>query len=518
MYRLVFLNGRMKGRRVAVQQGTVLIGRDAHCHIDLSDDDEVSHQHACIEQRRDGIYIKDLGALNPILVNGRAAKEAKLAQGDRIEIGRTQLQFQLIEGGATGTRRRLGKVQAFTLAAVVIILLLEGAFMFFFNAWQTSELPQPGPAPVTGTVEVAVLAPTSQPGGVAALAVTTEPGAVAGEVASDAEGDVSTEMAELREQLAMLRQQITNLSATGEEPAPVVPPAVTSAAPAVAGSSGLVAEAVAAAAQAKPEPPPVRVEEEDPLIAKAKELLAAARVEVERGDLVRADQILAQVQIMAPEFVPAYFERAAVAEKRGNLVKAGVFWEEIMKRSAGTPLYERAAAERQRLAQAELTRKTVAGPTPAVAKTAAKMPRRIRVVEVDREKFQGTDEYEEMRVVRISLKTRPSDQDFEPDEVQVLVTFYDRSLDTQDVMPTRVTVPESALRVEEAWAPGEVKTVSAAYVVPSAFRSGEEAELGDRRVYEGFRVQVFYKGELQDEAAQPRTLLKLPAPALPVTS
>jgi hypothetical protein len=263
---------------------------------------------------------------------------------------------------------------------------------------------------------------------------------------------------------------------------------------------------------------PVREVEQDPLLAKARELFEVAKAEEAKGDLARADQILEQIQVMAPEFVPAFMARASISEKRGDLVKAGQFWEAVMRYSVGRPLYEHAAAERQRIAQAELMRKTVAGPTSALAKASSKLPRRVRVVEVDREKFQGTADYEEMRVVRVNLKTRPSDQDLEADEVKIVVTFYDRSLNTQEVVPTRVTVPERALGVEGEWAPGEIKSVSAAYVVPSAFRAGEEAEIGDRRVYEGFRVQVFYKGELQDEAAQPRTLLKLTAPALPVTS
>ncbi|MBW7909205.1 MAG: hypothetical protein H3C50_09890, partial [Kiritimatiellae bacterium] len=54
MYRLSFLNGRLKGRRVTVQQGVLLIGRDSSCEVELSDDALVAHQHIQLETRKDG--------------------------------------------------------------------------------------------------------------------------------------------------------------------------------------------------------------------------------------------------------------------------------------------------------------------------------------------------------------------------------------------------------------------------------------------------------------------------------
>ena len=89
MYRLIFLNGALKGRRVAVQQGSLLIGRDPSCQLDLQDDEKVSHQHAVLEQRGDEVWIKDLESLNKTEVNGQVIQEVCLKPGDRIEIGRT---------------------------------------------------------------------------------------------------------------------------------------------------------------------------------------------------------------------------------------------------------------------------------------------------------------------------------------------------------------------------------------------------------------------------------------------
>ena len=89
MYRLIFLNGKFKGKRLTIQQGAILIGRDPECQIDLDDDDEVSRHHALIETRGGSPVIRDLGATNTVQVNQQVVKEHRLKSGDRIEIGRT---------------------------------------------------------------------------------------------------------------------------------------------------------------------------------------------------------------------------------------------------------------------------------------------------------------------------------------------------------------------------------------------------------------------------------------------
>mgnify|MGYP001321812485 CR=1 FL=1 len=565
MYRLIFLNGRLKGRRVAVQQGTLVIGRDPTCQIDLAEDDQVSREHARIEQRPSGIWLKDLGALNKTLVNDQPVDEVRLNHGDRIEVGHTQFEFQVIEAAAVGTRRRTGKVQLITYMAIGFVLLLEAIFVFLFPLWQGGDIT------VSAPDGVASIASTSTPGTVAAelaavqarLAATTQEAA---SVTSATPVAVAVEVEELRAAVAGLREQLQGLAsdtptvaafqvktpaavtAAVAVVAPVVAPAATAAvsvasepvvqvatsAPPVAATlvdekpaeEAPVATAEIVSSRPREEAPPLidlptnedeQRPEEDPLTARARELLALALEEVGRGSHLAADQLLERLQIMAPDFVPGYVERARLAEKRGQLTKAGEQWAEVMKRTAGTPLYNEAAAERQRMARSEAI---LAGTRHATEErtTATRLPRRVRIVTVDRERFQGNKEFDEMRLVRVNLKPRLSEGALEADDVAVWVTFYDRNVANNAVVPTGATVPEEPLRIDGEWAAGEQKAVTATYILPRGFRQDEKDVTGERRIYEGYRVQVFYKEELQDEDALPRTLLELPARPLPVDS
>jgi pSer/pThr/pTyr-binding forkhead associated (FHA) protein len=547
MYRLIFLNGRNKGRRVAVQQGTLVIGRDPGCQIDLADDDQVSREHARLEQRPSGIWIKDLGALNKPVVNGRPVDEIRLNHGDQIEIGHTQLEFQVIEESRVGSRRRTGKVQLITYAAIGLVLLMEAVFVFLFPLWQGGDIPDAAePRPPAATSSVATVEQDLEAAR-ARLAAATQDVASA---TSATPAAVAAEVEELRAAVAGLREQLKGLAdesgtGTAAAVAAAMPPAAAvdvakpvetaavSAAKAPVATSTVVqvaqppppaATQVLAEAEAEsvepsplidvPRPEDERPPEEDPLTARARELLALALEEVTRGNHIAADQLLDRLQVMAPDFVPGFVERARLYEKRGILAKAGEQWAEVMKRTAGTPLYNEAAAERQRVARAEAILATARQGAPERT-TGSRLPRRVRIVSVDRERFQGNKEFDEMRLVRVNLKPRLSEGALDGTDLAVWVTFYDRVVGANKVVPTGATVPEEVLQIDGAWAPGEQKTVTATYILPKGFRQDELDTTGERRVYEGYRVQIFYKEELQDEDALPRNLLDLAPRPLP---
>jgi hypothetical protein len=89
------------GRRHPVNIAAFRIGRAAGNELVLSDA-TVSAHHAVIRRRRDGSFaIIDLGAVNPVLVNGVAATQAPLRGGDRIDLGETSLRFFLAGGPVT---------------------------------------------------------------------------------------------------------------------------------------------------------------------------------------------------------------------------------------------------------------------------------------------------------------------------------------------------------------------------------------------------------------------------------
>ena len=100
--------GRELGRlvvleRPAVDGGTVYtldahaltMGRGSNNDVPLPTDEYASTRHARFEPRRDGIWIEDIGSTNGTFVNGiRLTRERKLAPGDVVRIGETDLRFE----------------------------------------------------------------------------------------------------------------------------------------------------------------------------------------------------------------------------------------------------------------------------------------------------------------------------------------------------------------------------------------------------------------------------------------
>jgi hypothetical protein len=544
MYRLVFQNNKLKGKRIAVRQGTVLIGRSPECHLDLDDDEEVSRQHATLESHPDGVHIKDLGSLNKIRVNDLRVDEAHLRHGDKVEVGRTVFLFQEVEPVAATARRRPGLVQMVTLLAVAVVLVLEIGYLLYLSQWRSLDL-EAGlrhgfaarPAEEPHAVEKAI-AETMQesPRARKAPPADAPPPAESTEV-------VKKEVLLLREEMDQIRKQVEDLTGPADpgRPAPapadaktkvasVPPPAPppeppAPPAPAETGppASAPVEDAPPPAtrkpASAKtpapePAPPPVPAAPpppaEDALTVVAKDMLRAALRDVARHNLKEADQQLARIQTMAPEFLPAYVERARVQERLGNVKQAGEQWGEVLKRSVGTPLYNEASAERIRLARAETVRQQSARTTTPAGRAGqpfGNLPRRIRIESADPEKLQPTDEFDEMRLVRVSLKSRIPDRDMETSDVRVVVTFFDRERQSGDIYPTRALAPEESLPIDSGWSMNDDRTVTAAYILPRGFRTDEEDEYGERRSFYGFVVRVYYRDELQDVVGRPRELL-----------
>ena len=83
------------GRRLIVPPGGATIGRSRDCEIVL-DDSGASRRHAELSPRAEGWELRDLGSTNGVRVNGRAVHGLQpLRQGDRVEIGSTEIVFEL---------------------------------------------------------------------------------------------------------------------------------------------------------------------------------------------------------------------------------------------------------------------------------------------------------------------------------------------------------------------------------------------------------------------------------------
>jgi hypothetical protein len=85
----------LAGRRLIVPPGGARIGRSRDCDVVL-EDAGISRHHADVRPAAEGWALTDLGSTNGVCVNGEQLRGTRLlASGDRLELGSTELVFEL---------------------------------------------------------------------------------------------------------------------------------------------------------------------------------------------------------------------------------------------------------------------------------------------------------------------------------------------------------------------------------------------------------------------------------------
>jgi hypothetical protein len=83
------------GTRIEIGDDPVVIGRAPECDVVLADP-TVSKRHISLGRRGVEVVLSDLGSTNGTRVNGVAARERVLVDGDMIQVGATVLRFEAI--------------------------------------------------------------------------------------------------------------------------------------------------------------------------------------------------------------------------------------------------------------------------------------------------------------------------------------------------------------------------------------------------------------------------------------
>ena len=85
--------GLKKGGTVELTAATI-VGRDHGSGLELGQDEFASAQHARLEPRSDGVWVEDLGSTNGTFVNGERVTAERLAPGDVLRVGGTELRLE----------------------------------------------------------------------------------------------------------------------------------------------------------------------------------------------------------------------------------------------------------------------------------------------------------------------------------------------------------------------------------------------------------------------------------------
>ncbi|MBI3071685.1 MAG: GGDEF domain-containing protein [Deltaproteobacteria bacterium] len=87
----IVIQGSNVGRMYKLTEGDFVIGRGLSAHIRI-DDDGVSRIHSQIIRRGDGaVVLEDAGSTNGTFLNGEKISSQVLADGDKVQIGRTTI-------------------------------------------------------------------------------------------------------------------------------------------------------------------------------------------------------------------------------------------------------------------------------------------------------------------------------------------------------------------------------------------------------------------------------------------
>ena len=89
---LVMIYGEYLGRRFAIENKPLTIGRAPDCDIELADDC-VSRNHCSVSRTEAGSNISDLGSTNGTYIDGVSVSSRPLQDGDSVKVGRSIFKF-----------------------------------------------------------------------------------------------------------------------------------------------------------------------------------------------------------------------------------------------------------------------------------------------------------------------------------------------------------------------------------------------------------------------------------------
>jgi len=95
--RLAAISGKLKGAIFAINEETIVIGRETAANLCIADA-SVSRRHSKIEKKENGFVITDLESLNGTFVNDLPVKSRLLEHGDTVRIGDSQFLFLTHDG------------------------------------------------------------------------------------------------------------------------------------------------------------------------------------------------------------------------------------------------------------------------------------------------------------------------------------------------------------------------------------------------------------------------------------
>ena len=127
---LLGVSESVDGKVLRLGIGESLVGRGAHCHIEIADS-TVSQEHAKINVRPEGVRVTNLMSTNGTKINGEDVTSAELVDGDVLRLGRVSLVFKDIPASSVKEHPGLKNLSTWMIASVIAVAVLLAITIIF---------------------------------------------------------------------------------------------------------------------------------------------------------------------------------------------------------------------------------------------------------------------------------------------------------------------------------------------------------------------------------------------------
>ncbi len=451
MFRLDHLNGPNKGKRRIVERRRYDAGSDLSCQIWAPAEQGMAPRHAEFEDDGESVRIQAIEGAS-LCINGRTVKEAKLHEGDRIDIGPVALRFS--------RRRRRARDYLWLPFLGIFIAALGYIGGQMLRQWRSHR------AAAERETERETLSTLRQ------ASVETAEFRTMETIAERIETTDAEHIERVRHDLEQDRDRPSDLS------------------------------------DARNSLSPDRIS----LSLSDDEALSAARKLAAEGRAREAEAAFERLLKTRPDFAEARAEHARWLEEQRRPGDALLEWQKLLDLGPSSHWHAVAAGEVMRLGRVATPPSPPPGTAvevlrPAPPPTPAPPPSKLRFEAIEHRRFPASADYEEMRIVRAIVAPTPQWRSEELARARVEFVFYDLPEGQSAAAPTRARTTSNPLWLRDAprdeagrW------IVTASYIVPRGLRERERRATGRTFQYHGFLVQAFVGDQWQATEARPRAL------------
>jgi hypothetical protein len=251
-------------------------------------------------------------------------------------------------------------------------------------------------------------------------------------------------------------------------------------------------------------------------------LLKSAHDQIEKGNLIRADDYFKLLQSSNDSYLPVYSDRARLFEKRGMLKEAINQWSQLKEKSSENSIWSTLAQKEQhRLTQrvqaleastsiqshsVTSVPNTVAASNETITKDPAPTQQLLEIISAEAPQMGSGDNYDYMRILSVELKALPVGQTVYGKDILVRIQFYDQDTLTRRIYPSEIYVPKTTFTLSGVLAPGKAYSITCPYTVPINYREKQFSQSKRKLTYYGFTVEVIYQGHPQHKKSKPLSL------------